>query len=184
VWVERDIDVMNALMALAMATMLAGRLNPVLDGIWLLNFVAAAAWFAGHAISDWPSRTARGQPVTHMLSCGGMLVMLAGHQARGGAMGAVGATAGLAAIWRLRSLRLWRLRRRDHGPSDWTRPARPRAFFDDRTLVHPCPSLSVVLDRMVEDLEVRLTGGKEGAYGDYRGRPAAGGSRGAVGRRR
>jgi len=52
-----------------------GRLNPLLEGIWLVTFIAAAAWFAGRAIRDWLSRTARAQHITHLLSCGGMLVI-------------------------------------------------------------------------------------------------------------
>ncbi len=52
-WVRRDIDVMNVLMAIAMASMLAGRLNPVLEVVWLVTFAAASAWFAGHAARVW-----------------------------------------------------------------------------------------------------------------------------------
>ena len=85
-WVRRDIDVMNVLMAIAMASMLAGWLNPVLDVVWLVTFAAASAWFAGHAARVWLRRAAPGQHVMHLLSCGGMLVMLATPRAGVGAM--------------------------------------------------------------------------------------------------
>jgi hypothetical protein len=87
-WIRRDIDVMNALMAIAMASMLAGRLNPVLQVIWLLTFAVASAWFAAHAVRVWLRRAAAGQHVMHLLSCGGMLVMLVAPSAGAGAMGA------------------------------------------------------------------------------------------------
>ena len=67
---------MNVAMALAMVSMLAGRPSPLLDRARVLTFAAAAAWFAGHAISGWRRRAVPGQHVTHLLSCGGMLVML------------------------------------------------------------------------------------------------------------
>ena len=89
-WIRRDIDVMNALMAIAMASMLAGRLNPVLQVIWLSTFAAASAWFAAHAVRVWLRRAAPGQHVMHLLSCGGMLVMLVAPSAGAGAMGAAG----------------------------------------------------------------------------------------------
>ena len=73
---SRDIDVMNVAMALAMISMLAGRPSPLLDRLWVLTFTAAAAWFAGHAISGWRRRSVPGWHVMHLLSCGGMLVML------------------------------------------------------------------------------------------------------------
>lgn len=89
-WIRRDIDVMNALMAIAMASMLAGRLNPVLRVIWLSAFAAASAWFAAHAVRVWLRRAAPGQHVMHLLSCGGMLVMLVAPSAGAGVMGATG----------------------------------------------------------------------------------------------
>jgi hypothetical protein len=85
-WVRRDIDVMNVLMAIAMASMLAGRLSPVLEMVWLVTFAAASAWFAGHAVRVWLRRAAPGQHVMHLLSCGGMLVMLAAPRAGAGAI--------------------------------------------------------------------------------------------------
>jgi hypothetical protein len=79
--VRRDIDVMNAAMAVAMVSMLAGRSSPLLDRVWVLTFTAAAAWFAGHAIGGWRRRSVPGQHVMHLLSCGGMLVMLLARRA-------------------------------------------------------------------------------------------------------
>ena len=99
--VRRDIDVMNAAMALAMVSMLAGLPSPLLDRVWVLTFAAAAAWFAGHAISGWRRRAAPGQHVPHLLSCGGMLVMLIAPRAGAGPMGSMslaGQTGGAAAI--------------------------------------------------------------------------------------
>ena len=97
-WVRRDIDVMNVLMAIAMASMLAGRLNPVLEVVWLGTFAAASAWFAGHAVRVRLRRAAPGQHVMHLLSCGGMLVMIAAPRAGAGAMGMAGAVANPAAL--------------------------------------------------------------------------------------
>ena len=84
---------MNILMAIAMASMLAGRLNPILEVVWLVTFAAASAWFAGHAFRVWLRRAAPGQHVMHLLSCGGMLVMLAAPRAGVGAMAMAGAGA-------------------------------------------------------------------------------------------
>ncbi len=81
---------MNILMAIAMASMLAGRLNPVLEIVWLVTFAAASAWFAGHAVRVWLRRAMPGQQVMHLLSCGGMLVMLAAPRAGAGAMSIAG----------------------------------------------------------------------------------------------
>ncbi|HUZ56899.1 MAG TPA: DUF5134 domain-containing protein [Streptosporangiaceae bacterium] len=97
--VRRDIDVMNVAMALAMVSMLAGRPSP-LDRVWVLTFAAAAAWFAGHAISAWRRRAVPRQHVMHLLSCGGMLVMLIAPRAGAGPMGSMspGGQTGDAAV--------------------------------------------------------------------------------------
>jgi hypothetical protein len=89
---------MNVLMAIAMASMLAGRLDPVLEVVWLVTFAAASAWFAVHAARVWLRRAAPGQHVMHVLSCGGMLVMLAAPRAGAGAMSMAGGVANPAAL--------------------------------------------------------------------------------------
>ena len=92
---------MNVAMALAMVSLLAGRPSPLLDRVWMLTFAVAAAWFAGHAIRGWRQRSVPGQHVTHLLSCGGMLVMLVAPRAGTGAMGSMslaGQAGGAAAI--------------------------------------------------------------------------------------
>jgi len=83
----RDIDVMNVLMAAAMAAMLAGRFSPVPDGVWRITFAVAAAWFGGHTAGNWLRRASARQHVSHLLSCGGMLVMLAAPGASRGLLG-------------------------------------------------------------------------------------------------
>ena len=93
----RDIDAMNVLMAVAMAAMLAGRFSPVPDGFWRITFAVAAAWFGGHAVRNWRLRASAGQHVTHLLSCGGMLVMLAAPGAGRGLAGPMSTMSGPAA---------------------------------------------------------------------------------------
>ncbi len=92
-WIRRDIDAMNILMAIAMASMLAGRLSPILEVVWLVTFAAASAWFSWHAVRVWLRRAVPGQHVMHLLSCGGMLVMLAAPRAGVSAMAMAGAGA-------------------------------------------------------------------------------------------
>ncbi len=88
----RDIDVMNVLMAAAMAGMLAGRFSPVPDDLWRITFAVAAAWFGAHTFRNWRRRAGAGQHVTHLLSCGGMLVMLAAPGAGRGLAGPMSGT--------------------------------------------------------------------------------------------
>ena len=70
----------------------------MLDVVWLVTFAAASAWFAGHAARVWLRRAAPGQHVMHVLSCGGMLVMLAAPRAGAGAMSMAGAGGNPAAL--------------------------------------------------------------------------------------
>jgi len=77
---EPDVDVMHALMGVAMAGMLAPRLSPVPRMPWLALFAISAIWFALRALgirtsgSASPSR--RAVPALHAAECAVMMYML------------------------------------------------------------------------------------------------------------
>src|SRR5215471_6966616 len=102
---EFDADALHAVMGAAMAGMLVPRLSVLPDGVWVVIFGIAAAWFG------WRAMRARGftavpgspfrLPVPHLIECAAMLYMLLpGHgprptPGRGGmAMAGMGASAG------------------------------------------------------------------------------------------
>jgi hypothetical protein len=85
---ERDVDLVHAVMGVAMAGMLVSWLNPLPDGVWAVMFGAATAWFGWRAWHDRRSRAERdavarptGRPphphhVPHLVMCGAMVYML------------------------------------------------------------------------------------------------------------
>jgi len=78
---EPDVDVMHALMGIAMAGMLARRVSPVPGTVWLAVFALSALWFAARAIragSSGPANPARrAVPALHAAECAVMIYMLA-----------------------------------------------------------------------------------------------------------
>jgi hypothetical protein len=81
---ERDVDLVHAVMGVAMAGMLVTRLNPLPNGVWAVLFGGATAWFGwriSHAhLSGRPwtgsSGHAHGHHVPHLVMCGAMVYML------------------------------------------------------------------------------------------------------------
>lgn len=82
--VERDVDVVHAVMGVAMAGMLVTRLNPLPNAAWAVLFGGAAAWFgwrtshARLAGGRRPGTTGHlpGHHVPHLVMCGAMVYML------------------------------------------------------------------------------------------------------------
>ena len=100
---ESDADALHAVMGAAMAGMLVPRLSVLPDGMWLVVFGIAAAWFGwralrarGFAAAGSPFRL----PVPHLIECVAMLYMLLpvnglrpAHGGTGMAMGGMGTSA-------------------------------------------------------------------------------------------
>jgi hypothetical protein len=94
---EFDVDVMHAVMGVAMAGMLVPRLNPLRSGSWQVVFAAAMGWFCWQIIGAYRGRPANAHPspdgrrpadahsssglhrtahyAPHLLGCGAMLYM-------------------------------------------------------------------------------------------------------------
>lgn len=102
-----DTDVMTGVMGAGMAAMLLPGLDPLPGLAWTVIFAGAAGWFCWRAVSSWRSGLLVPDHATHLLSCGGMLVMLiaphigAGMSVAGaGAAGAMGGSGNAgAALW-------------------------------------------------------------------------------------
>jgi hypothetical protein len=84
-WTSYDVDGIHVLMGVAMAGMLAPRLNPLTGSGWARNgwevlFGAAAFWFAWQAVRGRHHRAAAATSATahhlqHLLACGAMVYM-------------------------------------------------------------------------------------------------------------
>jgi Domain of unknown function (DUF5134) len=94
---EFDVDVMHAVMGVAMAGMLVPRLSPLRSGSWEVVFAAAMGWFCWQVIGAYRGRPANAHPspdgrrpadahsssglhrsahyAPHLLGCGAMLYM-------------------------------------------------------------------------------------------------------------
>jgi len=101
---EHDVDLMHAVMGVAMAGMLVPRLNVLGHGGWEAVFAAAIAWFGWQIFRGRRGGAVHGHRPTHhaphLLACGAMLYMLlvagaarAGASMPGMAMGAAAADA-------------------------------------------------------------------------------------------
>jgi hypothetical protein len=103
---ERDVDLVHAAMAVAMAGMLVTRLNPLPNDVWAVLFGGATAWFGWRIVrarrSDRAQPGTYGDPhghhVPHLVMCGAMVYMLlavavvkSGSLASRAAMGSPGA---------------------------------------------------------------------------------------------
>jgi hypothetical protein len=82
---ERDVDLVHAGMAVAMAGMLVTRLNPLPNGVWAVLFGGATAWFGWRIVRARRSDRAQaetygphGHHVPHLVMCGAMVYMLLG----------------------------------------------------------------------------------------------------------
>jgi len=90
---DHDVDGVHILMGVAMAGMLARRLNPFWDSGWEVIFAAAAAWFGWQTIRGHRNELAVGRRwvashLQHVVACGAMLYMfLAAAPARAGNSG-------------------------------------------------------------------------------------------------
>lgn len=81
---EPDVDLVHAVMAVAMAGMLTTRLNPLPNGVWAVLFGAATAWFGWRITRACHSRQAEtgasgrapGYYVPHLVMSGTMVYML------------------------------------------------------------------------------------------------------------
>jgi hypothetical protein len=77
---EHDVDLMHAIMGVAMAGMLVTSLNPLPNGVWAGLFGGATAWFGWRISRAYRSRpaeaTATGHHVPHLVMCGAMVYML------------------------------------------------------------------------------------------------------------
>jgi Domain of unknown function (DUF5134) len=75
-----DADGTHVLMGVAMAGMLAPRLNPGWNGILVVVFGVAATWFTRQTANVWHGSAVRGphcaSPAAHLLECAAMLYML------------------------------------------------------------------------------------------------------------
>ena len=101
---ESDADALHAVMGVAMTGMLVPRLSVLPDGVWLVIFGIAAAWFGWRAVPARGFAAAAGSPfrlpVPHLIECVAMLYMLLpvhgprpAHGQAGMAMGGMGASA-------------------------------------------------------------------------------------------
>ena len=101
---ESDADALHAVMGAAMTGMLVPRLSVLPDGVWLVIFGIAAAWFGWRAVRARGFAAAAGSPfrlpVPHLIECVAMLYMLLpvhgprpAHGQAGMAMGGMGASA-------------------------------------------------------------------------------------------
>ena len=104
---EFDADALHAAMGAAMAGMLVPRLSVLPDGVWVVIFGIAAAWFGWRAVRTRGFAAAPGSPfrlpVPHLIECVAMLYMLLPvhgprptHGRTGMAMAGMGASAGPA----------------------------------------------------------------------------------------
>jgi len=102
---ESDADALHAVMGAAMAGMLVPGLSVLPDGVWMVIFGIAAAWFGWRAVRARGFAAAVGSPfrlpVPHLIECVAMLYMLLpvhnpqpAHGQAGVAMGGMGAPAG------------------------------------------------------------------------------------------
>jgi Domain of unknown function (DUF5134) len=86
-----DADGTHILMGVAMAGMLAPRLNPGWDGILVVVFGVAATWFARQTANAWRGSAVPGprcaSPAPHLLECAAMLYMLLAGPAGAGGRG-------------------------------------------------------------------------------------------------
>ncbi len=81
---ERDVDLVHAVMGVAMAGMLVARLNPLPNAAWAVMFSGATAWFGWRISrahrSGWAETRATGHAhghhVPHLVMCGAMVYML------------------------------------------------------------------------------------------------------------
>jgi hypothetical protein len=100
---EHDVDLMHAVMGVAMAGMLVPQLNLLRHGAWEIVFATATGWFGWQVVRSRRDRPAdRRRPahhVPHLLACGAMLYMFlaAGTARTGTGMMAVGGPSAAAA---------------------------------------------------------------------------------------